>query len=870
MLLNPGEDKNGSNNNNKEKLLHTDEENSKITNQDPNPSSLFGKAMNIDSNDDGNENVVLTNPTSEDDIVSDSFAVSFKANDPINNVSDKLKQEQNSLNERDKSLEDEFENFDFDNSNFSAFKTVSTPEPITDVPETPAPVFPPVTPAVPEPPKPVRDEFEDEFDNFEFDSSVSAFKPLSDAGVSDDKKESPFMASLKKPDNKEEDKKEESAKPVFKVGAPVDVEKTPEVKETDIDLKAKPFDVNDTAEGNKNENVPVFNDDDKDLASFAGIKKDDSKDDLFSKGDDLDFATSDADKKDSPFANADKPEEIDDSKIQTFGTVSSGVNAFKKQPKETKAEEKNTDNAAPSPFKKTADNSDNKAASPFKPAPAAAKKDDSSPFKQNAAPAAKKEEPSPFKQNAAPAAKKEEPSPFKQTAAPAAKKEEPSPFKQNAAPAAKKEESSPFKQTAAPAAKKEEAAPFNPNKTAAAKKENAAPFNPNKTAAAKKEAAAPFNPNKTAAAEKKQEAPAEKTPEQPKSEEAPKAEDKPKANKPTPEDGLMKKPFNPSSEKLKSRPGASSEPVGKMNHHNTSLYPMNKAPEKPPVDAFKAPPRTDAKPQSRPGRATTYVAASQRGNIAPVTTVSQKRHGGKESGKGGLIALISIIVVFVGVILVLSNLDKIKNKVTGNRIVETVSTTTTNETTTSAASSSEETTTTAEETTTTAEETTTTAEETTTTAEETTTTAEETTTTTTVEETTTTAEETTTTIEETTTTAAPVTSGGEKVTNFNTKIKGFSKTAGGFKFKIIMTNKSNKTASLAKSLNHVRISLNSSSPIKKLTCDGFSFSGSGKTFKGVPSDRTIAPGETVTYTVTAKCSSTPAHYGYNNGFFDWK
>ena len=95
MLLNPGEDKNGSNDNNKQKLLHTDEENSKITNKDPDPSSLFGKSMNIDSNDDGNENVVLTNPTSEDDIVSDSFAVSFKANDPINNVSDKLKQEQN-------------------------------------------------------------------------------------------------------------------------------------------------------------------------------------------------------------------------------------------------------------------------------------------------------------------------------------------------------------------------------------------------------------------------------------------------------------------------------------------------------------------------------------------------------------------------------------------------------------------------------------------------------------------------------------------------------------------------------------------------------------------------------------------------------
>ena len=64
--------------------------------------------------------------------------------------------------------------------------------------------------------------------------------------------------------------------------------------------------------------------------------------------------------------------------------------------------------------------------------------------------------------------------------------------------------------------------------------------------------------------------------------------------------------------------------------------------------------------------------------------------------------------------------------------------------------------------------------------------------------------------------------------------------------------------------------LNSSSPIKKLVCDGFKFSGSGKTFKGVPVDRSIAPGETVTFTVTAKCSSTPAHYGYNNGFFDWK
>ena len=270
----------------------------------------------------------------DDDFIDSSFAVQFKPNDPAGSVADKLKQ-------------NAYPKDDFDDG--------------------------------------FEDEFKDEFDNFEFDSSISAFKPL----ASQPEPEKPAFTAKpedKAPEAKPEPKPEEPVKPAF---APLNKEpekpafapfgKAPEKPAAPAEpakpafAPAKPAA---PAEPVKSafapakkepakpeagvEDIPEFKPQDLEFNSFGKDKKD-SKDlpgnKIFEKGNDLDFAASEQNKPKSPFAS-NKPEAKDAEQegIKTFGTVASGVDAFKKpeapaaEPKKDVPPSPKAPGAKPSPF----------------------------------------------------------------------------------------------------------------------------------------------------------------------------------------------------------------------------------------------------------------------------------------------------------------------------------------------------------------------------------------------------------------------------------------------------------------------------------------------------------------------------------------
>ncbi len=231
---------------------------------------------------------------------------------------------------------------------------------------------------------------DDEFDNFDYDASKSAFKPLSKPVTDTDSK-----PSILKDAEKMSDKPQFAEPP--KASMKTDFEQVgtfdSTVEDANIDFK-----------------------------EFTGIKEDPNTDDkkLFEQGQDLDFAASsgsagDFSGSDDEFAldeeamainpfkpkNADrippapsrpktpasKPSsENENAGIKTYGKVSSGVNAFKKP--EPKAEKKEDEHPARSPFVKPASDEENKVETPA--------------FKNNAAPApapvAEEAKPSPFVQ----------------------------------------------------------------------------------------------------------------------------------------------------------------------------------------------------------------------------------------------------------------------------------------------------------------------------------------------------------------------------------------------------------------------------------------------------------------------------------------
>ncbi len=665
--------------------------------------------MLFDPNENNNnESKSGENPISDnDDLVDSSFAVSFKSNDPVNTVEGKLKENKDNLD----------------------------------------------------------DGFKDEFDDFEFDSSISAFKPLNNADAPKEEKAETSFAPFKmaegvqskKPEAKPEAVKTEEAAKMPEPSAPVN-EAKPASPAPSFPKDNGTFEVDNKAKAVPAEAAPVFDDNDKDLMDFGGLNTEDpSKDKLFNSGNDLDFATSESNKPKSPFAQKPQtqapqakpaPSKAEDKAIETFGKVNSGMDAFKTP--EAKPQEKVMPKA------------------PYRPQPSAAQKP--------------------------------------------------------AAPVSKE----------APVEKKPEASPVAPAAAAESKPEAKAPVKPEVKASA------------------------------------------PASNIQKPETAAKPAPQSNSGRVLNATPATHRPGAGGESRPAASPRP---APAKRPTNpAFE----NAAARQERNAEAAkkAQLDHEQQKKITPVTpAVNKKRRKSdkpvREPGKGGVITLAVIIVLFIGILWVLDNTEKLAGLFNGKKNVETVPTrieqTEESETTavpseTTAAPETSETTTT--ETTTATTEATTETSETTTEATTEATTTEATTTATTTEATTTT---TTTAEATTTTTTASSSTGGVKVTNFKTKLNHFSTTAGGFKFDITLTNKSDKDASLTLSLKEVDITIRSDAEITDVTCDQFTFTSSGNNkYVGVPNDIMIPAGETVTYTVYVSTSSSVSHYGYDYCYFDWK
>ena len=205
----------------------------------------------------------------------------------------------------------------------------------------------------------------------------------------------------------------------------------------------------------------------------------------------------------------------------------------------------------------------------------------------------------------------------------------------------------------------------------------------------------------------------------------------------------------------------------------------------------------------------------------------------------------------------------------GKKTIETIPTVSTEATTEKSVETTTEATTTVTEATTTTTEATT--EATTTTTEATTTTTEATTTTT--EATTTTTEATTTTTESTTVAVDTAeTAEGSCVTAINTKLTKFKTMDKGFKFTMELTNTSNTTCSLPKSLNYLDMKFFCNSTITEVTSECFTFSAKkdGVSFRGTPKEVTIKPRATYSFTVYVYTKENVSSYGYKTAYFDWK
>ena len=649
------------------------------------------KPDDLNRNKNGNGN-----NQDKDDFVSSSFAVQFKPGDKASSVSDKLKG-------NPKEVEDEF------------------------------------------------DSFKDEFDDFVFDESVSAFKPID----SEEAVKSAFVPRGGVAPKEVNVKPDTSAE---KKGADI-----PAFPKNGGTFDRKPSD--DVSKGPDKSNTPVFGSEAGGSKVSATDQKKDEK--LFSSGNSLDFATSEHDKNKSDFANAKRPgapvpDEVNTPKaekkpeVKTYGTVSSGVNAFGAKPNNKPEAAKESGNGPspfvirPTPSPKPAMPKAPEAKQPVKPeaphtAPAAAK--------------AQEEKPA----HVAPAAAKAQ----NEKAA-------------HVAPAAAKAQSEKAAHVAPAAAKAQNEKPAHVAPAAAkAQNEKAAP------AAAKEDTSAAKRPGEAA-----------------------------KANMP-----VLSKPAPKGSAIESIRPDDARRTLAVEKSQN-------------------AVPST---PHEKP-------------NISPVDTVKKTRKkktskAAKDPGIGGIITLAVIIVAFIGILLILQNLDKI-GSVFGRKPVETLPTITTKATvteTTAAATTTEATTESTTEATTES------------TTEATTTTTEATTTTTTAA---------TTTTEETEGTTAKKDT-GIATKNFKTKITNFRGTSNGFKFDVVLINNASKTASLKKSLKSVSVTLVSSNTIKSVSCGYFKFKKKNGAWVGTPIDYAMRSGSKLTATVTVKTSGKPSFFAYTKSSFNF-
>ena len=815
MLL--GSDNNENNNNNEEKLLNGSTEGH---------SGLFHK-------DDVDPDNTSLSP-SDDDLVSSSFAVSFKANDPVNTVSEVLKEN--------------------DNPDKNAFD-------------------------------PIADAFKDDFDDFEFDSSVNPFKPIGQITTpssqttpvskpADPVKEEP---SVRKPDEK---LNEAVSEKVEEATAKVE-EQADQIKDSTPDFgKTNDFPFNpetptaaDKAEADK----LLFTDDDPDLKSFAGDALKEPKKDLFNAGNDLDFAASsgshsDFTKADAPVNNNNdlfKDDDLfdipDDMKnVNPFKPAAAAATAaasaqVEKKIEETTEETKNTSAFTAKDVKKDEEEVSKTEENVKKGnvhtygnvssgVNAFGKRKTSAANDRPAAPAAPASSPrSPFNKNVAPAKAQE--------------------VKQDV-----KEE---IKKTEVKADKNEDKAAAAVAAVGAAGAVAAAASVADK--ADKKPVEAHVETEKTAPAADKAKTNADTAQRAVKTETQPvkrdteglrpgAVNDKPATTRPT------QRPSSAAAAAVTTSPFA---PKGAMNK-----------------------PSIPKKPSPSNENRSVAPSASQHssGNIQPVTTVNTKKKTKKEkkkkeAGASGIITLIVVLLIFLLLIWFLDNYSSIKSKFGGKDKVETIVTTLADETeseeseTTEPSEEASESTTeteaptstpTPEPTDTPTPEPTETEEtsETTEPSESTSETTEEPTETTTEATSETTVETTTepTTEATTTTTAATVAPSGDVVTSFTTHTANYTRLDSGFEFDLILENTGNRDAQLAVSINNISFKLRANSPITSVSSDSFVFnsdSSNANRFIATPNNIVVPAGETYTAHIVVNTESSVNSYGMDSYFIDW-
>lgn len=760
------------------------------------------------------------NPDKKDDFIDSSFGVRFTPGDKTESVADKLKETKENLEKKAAEINAAggTSRFDASADNF-------------------------------------KDNFKDEFDNFEFDSSISAFKPFSTPAQTDTAASTPMPETMKP--------SKASTEPVFpKDGGTFD----------------KPVLSTKAPEPSKDA-IPEFN-------NIKG-KENSANDKFFKSGDGLDFATSEHDKKTSPFVNAEKPEMPKASNID--------IPTAEKIPAPASAP------AAPAPAKPSSPFSGS--APEQKPAAAEASKAQGyrpypSQTKTNLftspAQATKDAEKAfaEFLDDDFKPSNKGPINPFKSTT-PAAKPAAP------AAPAKPVEPAKPAA-PAAPATPAQPAAPVAPAKPVAPA-QSAAPVAPAKPVEPAKPVAPvipakPVEPAKatavtgtvvTAATAATTAAAASKVaePVKPAAPAAPVAPAKPaEPAKATTANGSVVAPVSvPKTPETVKAPAETAQP-----QRPAATAPKAEAPAPKAEVHTQRPGASNAKPAAAPQFPSETEAKSKHASqgshqdksIQPVTQVKKSKKHVKETksardpGLAGLITFLVIIFLAIGILWALDNTSGIRS-LFGKKTIETiptVSTETTAETSkekpteseTTATTTTEATTTTTEATTTTTEATTTTTEATTTTTEATTTTTEATTTTT---EATTVVTVTTAGNDETAETAA-----GSCVTAINTKITKFKTMDKGFKFTIELYNTSNTTCSLPKSLNYLDMKFFCNSTITEVSSECFNFSAKkdGVTFRGTPKEVTIKGRATYSFTVYVYTKENVTKYGYNTAYFDWK
>ena len=757
-------------------------------------------------------------PKGQDDFIDSSFAVQFKPGDKTESVADKLKETKENIDKGSKAAKSGFE-YTSDN-----------------------------------------DSFLDEFDKFEYNSSITAFKPY------------------KAPEEPVKPKAEE-AKPVLSSSEPA--------FPRDGGTFDRPAPSPKAPEPPK-ESLPKFNDTDTD-GKKPQMKPGNDK--IFTSGNGLDYATSEHDKKTSTFLNAEKPEAPKPINIDIPGTQKPAAPAkapaaqptpsagYRPYPSANKTDVFTTPTQAAQAAQaaeKTESEAPAKDAKPVQPVNPAAnvipeKREDLAKPASTPAPAAPTR-PAASAKPAVTVKPVEQVKPAEQAksntaavAATAATVTGAATAAANAtthkAPAAPVTPATPAKAPAAPSA---------PASTAPAR----TPANPTKPFETKRPAAQKSEPVKAPAE-------GEKPLQRPAASAVPKVNDAQKAApapvkpaaapspvKAAPAASAPAKPA-PAQSQSKPAPGPAKNETSVEHAHRPGTVQTQTPPVMPSNSPFE--PKSKQPVAATRGVSNANAASGSHHDnktISPVTTVKKtkkkkdpKAH--KDPGLAGLITFLAIIIVAIGILWALDNSSGIR-KLFGGKTLETISTVTTEKATESAKEETDATTVTE----TTAKETTEATTKETTTA---TTTTEETTT----EATTTTTEETTEETTEATTEASrtkptSATAEGECVTAFSTNITNFSTTAGGFKFDIELTNKSRKTASLTKSLKYLDIRLFSDSTITDVSVDGgMTFTGDGENYRGIPEEVTIAAGETYTISVYVTTSSNVSLYGYNYAFFNW-